>query len=288
MVRAKKSKGEVKEEVKEAAVEESADNHTEDVKKDVPEVDSSGWVPKTRLGREVKAGEISSLDPVLDSGMKIMEAEITDRLLPGLEIEFMMIGQSKGKFGGGQRRIFKQVQKKTSEGNKPRFAVCVAIGNCDGIVGIGLGKSRETMPARDKAIRNAKLAVFKIRRGCGSWECGCGEPHTIPFRVEGKCGSVTIKLMPAPKGTGLRCDKECQKILKLAGISDIWSKTYGQARSKINIIMACEAALRRLVKTRVRQDYYETLGITEGPAAKTEQACEATAESANSGEGNDE
>ena len=57
------------------------------------------------------------------------------------------------------------------------------MGNKNGVIGVGYGKSKETVPAREKAFRNAKLNIFKIRRGCGSWECMCGEPHSIPFMI---------------------------------------------------------------------------------------------------------
>ncbi len=161
------------------------------------------WKPKTTLGGKVKAGEIKNIDEILDNGEKILEPEIVAVLLPELESELLLIGQSKGKFGGGQRRVFKQTQKKTREGNRPKFATIVVVGNKNGYVGISYGKSRETVPAREKAIRKAKLNVIKIKRGCGSWQCSCGEPHTIPFAVEGKCGSVRVRLIPAPRGTGL-------------------------------------------------------------------------------------
>src|SRR3990167_3395174 len=80
------------------------------------------WVPKTELGKMVKSGEIKNIDQILDSGKRILESEIIDSLLPNLEYDLIMIGQSKGKFGGGKRSIWKKTQKKTKEGNKPKFA----------------------------------------------------------------------------------------------------------------------------------------------------------------------
>ena len=220
------------------------------------------WQPKTSLGRKVKNREIT-INEILNSGLNIMESEIVDILLPDMSAELLMIGQAKGKFGGGQRRIFRQTQKKTAEGNKPHFATCAVIGNSDGIIGIGYGKSKETVPAREKALRNAKLNIIKIRRGCGSWRCYCRRQHSIPFNVSGKCGSVKIILMPAPKGTGLIVEEECQKILKAAGIRDVWSKTFGQTRTKLNLIMACEDALRKLASTKVTANNQHALGMVE-------------------------
>ncbi|MBI2654663.1 30S ribosomal protein S5 [Candidatus Woesearchaeota archaeon] len=222
------------------------------------------WKPKTSLGMKVKNSGINSIDNILDGRIKILEPEIVDALLPNLATELLMVGQAKGKFGGGQKRIFKQTQKKTQEGNKPKFATFAVVGNEDGYVGVGYGKSKETVPAREKAIRQAKLNIIKIRRGCGHWRCGCGDIHTVPFKVSGKAGSVVITLMPAPKGTGLIVEKECQKILRLAGIKDIWSRTEGQTRSKLNVLYACFDALKELMQFKVNQRAAETLSVIEG------------------------
>jgi small subunit ribosomal protein S5 len=226
--------------------------------------DIVGWQPKTSVGKKIKSGEIKKIDELLDAGQKIPEIGIIDALLPNMNIELLMIGQSKGKFGGGQRRIFKQTQKKTPEGNKPSFATVAVIGNSDGYLGVGYGKSKDTLPAKEKAIRKAKLNVFKIIRGCGSWQCNCKTPHSIPFAVEGRCGSTRIKLMPAPKGKGLCVQPECAKMLKLAGIKDVWSKTWGQTRTTTNLIQACVAALLMLAKTKVKAESYEKLGMKSG------------------------
>ncbi len=226
--------------------------------------EKEAWKPKTSLGMMVKNGEVSSIDYALDRRIKILEPEIVDALLPNLSTDLLMVGQAKGKFGGGQKRIFKQTQKKTQEGNKPKFATFAVVGNEDGYVGVGYGKSKETVPAREKAIRHAKINVIKIRRGCGNWRCGCNEPHTVPFRVSGKVGSVEITLMPAPKGTGLIVEKECQKILKLAGIKDVWSRTEGQTRSKLNVLYACFGALQKLVQFKLGSKSAESLHIIEG------------------------
>lgn len=208
--------------------------------------DIENWKPKTSLGKKVLSGEIRNIDQVLDSGQPILEAEIVDILVPNLQTELLMIGQSKGKFGGGSRRIFKQTQKKTPEGNKPSFACMAVIGNADGYVGIGYGKSKDTVPAREKAVRNAKLNIFKIRRGAGSWEDRSSEPHSIPWETKGKCGSCELTLKPAPKGKGLIIEKECAKVLKLAGVKNIYSKSKGQGRTKNNLVMALIEALEKL------------------------------------------
>lgn len=248
--------------------EESEEKPEEEIKK--AEFGKEGWKPKTLLGKKVKNGEISNIDQILDKRDRILEYQIVDILLPNLSTDLLLIGQSKGKFGGGQKRVFKQTQKKTQEGNKPHFATMAVVGNEDGYIGVGYGKSKETVPAREKAIRSAKLNIIKIRRGCGSWQCGCDAPHTIPFTVEGKCGSVIIKLMPAPRGTGLCIEEKCQKILKLAGIKDIWSKTLGQTRTKINMVNACFNALKNLMEIKVPRKYEHFIEGTSKQIIKEE------------------
>lgn len=226
----------------------------------IKESNLDSWNPKTEIGKKVKSGQITNIDEILNSGNKIFETEIVDALVPNIQVELLLIGQSKGKFGGGKRSIWRQTQKKTSEGNKPKFATLALIGNKDGYVGIGFGKSKETMPAKEKAIRNAKLNIIKVKRGCGSWECGCGKNHSIPFKVEGKSASVKIRLMPAPKGTKLCVEKECQKILEFAGVKDVYSKT-SKSRTKMGLIKSCFEALKNLSYVKIKQKDVERLGV---------------------------
>jgi len=222
------------------------------------------WNPKTALGKRIKAGEEIDVDEIFSSGKPILEVAIIDTLFPDLESELLLIGQSKGKFGGGARRVFKQTQKKTKEGNKPSFATMAVVGNRDGFVGVGYAKSKETVPAREKALRRAKINLFKVKRGSGSWLSSTNEPHTIPFSVEGRCGSVRIKLMPAPVGKGLIIEKECQKILELAGIKDIWSRSSGKTKTKINLIKACVEALKKMNNMKSTKKKDKELSIISG------------------------
>lgn len=241
-----------------AAVEASEEKVT---KKDVVRGD---WKPKTTLGQKVQREEITDITAVLESGVPILEAEITDILVPNIEIDLLLIGQSKGKFGGGKRRAFRSTQKKTKEGNKPKFDTYAIAGNQNGILGLGHGKAKETVPAREKATRNSKLNLIMVRRGCGSWQCNCRSPHSLPFKVEGKCGSVIVQFMPAPKGTGLACEEELRKMLKYAGVRDVWSKTFGKTESRVNLVSAAFAALRKTMTTKVMPDQAAALGIVEG------------------------
>lgn len=204
----------------------------------------SEWEPKTKLGREVKNNKITNIDEILEAKKKVLEEQIVDKLL-NLKTDLILIGQAKGKFGGGKRRAWRQTQKKTQEGNIPTFSTMAVVGDEDGHVGIGSGEAKETLPARDKAVRKAKLNIIKIRRGCSGFDCACNEMHTVPFKVTGKAGSVRVILIPAPQGTGLVVAGELKKILGLAGIKDIYSKTFGRRRTTFNLIKACFDALKK-------------------------------------------
>ena len=198
------------------------------------------WKPKTLLGKKVRERKITNIDEII--GQKILEEQVVDTILK-LNSDVLLIGQSKGKFGGGKR---------TMEGNVPTFSCGIIVGDNNGHVGVGFGKAKETLPAREKALRNAKLNIIKVTRGCGSFDCLCEELHTVPFRVEGKCGSVVVRLYPAPQGTGLVIGDECKKILRLAGIKDVYSKTFGQTRTTINLAQACINALKN-TNTRIKE-----------------------------------
>ncbi|MBU2523545.1 MAG: 30S ribosomal protein S5 [Nanoarchaeota archaeon] len=208
------------------------------------------WKPKTKLGVDVKSGKIKTIDEIFDKGMKILEPEVIDILIPNLKSELLLIGQAKGKFGGGKARLWRQTQRKTSEGNVPSFGCMIVVGDGQGHVGIGLGKARETLPAKGKAMREAKLSMIKVARGCGSFDCSCKDPHSIPTKTRGKVSSAVIKLIPAPKGTGLAIENECKKIMRLAGIKDIYSRTFGQTRTKINLALACYYALKNTMEIK--------------------------------------
>ncbi len=200
------------------------------------------WKPKTNLGILVKNKKIKNIDEALSH--KILEPEIVDILIK-LDSDILNIGQAKGKFGGGKRRAWRQTQRKTAEGNVPTFSCMAVAGNKEGYIGLGYGRSKETLPARSKAVRKAKLNIIKIKKGCASFDCTCGEPHTVPFVVEGKMGSCRVKLIPAPQGTGLVIGDECKKILRVAGIKDVYSVTKGKIRTTLNLAKACVHALSK-------------------------------------------
>ncbi len=196
-----------------------------------PRNPTEGWVPKTRLGELVKEGLIT-LEKIFANNLIVKEKQIIDILLPQLNESVVSISM---------------VQQMTASGQRSRFKAVVLVGT-DGFIGVGSAKSREVGPAIRKAIDRAKLSVIPVLRGCGSKECGCGHTHSVPFKVDGKCGSVKIRLIPAPQGVGLACADKVKQVLKLAGIEDIWSKTFGDTRTSENLVKATVTALKNAHK----------------------------------------
>jgi small subunit ribosomal protein S5 len=210
------------------------------------ETDLSKWVPKTKIGKEVFSGQITSIDEVLDSGLPIRESEIVDKLLPEIKNEVVLIGGRTGKGGGIQRIPVKITAKMHRSGRRLASSAFVVVGNENGIVGIGKGHALEARDAIAKAVKRAKMNIIRINMGCGSWECECGTQHSIPFKTVGKSGSVRVELLPAPKGVGLVAEDEAKKILRMAGIKDVWVRTFGNTPARINLISAIFDALKKL------------------------------------------
>jgi len=207
------------------------------------------WEPKTRLGRMVKEGEIKTMSEALKTRLPLREPEIVDILLPDLKDEIIDVNM---------------VQRMTDSGRRVKFVITAVVGNENGYVGLGQAKGKEVGASIRKAIENAKLNIIEIRRGCGSWECRCGKPHTIPFAVSGKSGSVEVFFKPAPQGLGLACGDVAKKILSKAGIKDIWAFARGTTRTKVNYAKAVYNALKRNAEMRILEEKGKTLNIVSG------------------------
>jgi small subunit ribosomal protein S5 len=216
---------------------------------------------KTELGKAVQSGEIKDIDEILEKHLKILEPQIVDFLIPNLQSDFLYVGQSKGKLGGGKRRTIRNTQKVTAKAKRQHFSAMAIIGDGNGHIGIGKGRGLESVVAKEKALKSAKLHIISILRGCGSWECACHGSHSIPFKVSGKCGSVTVTLLPAPKGISFCVMDDIKTIMRLAGIKDVWSKVSGQTNTRINIGYATFEALKSLNYYRFFGKEKDNLGI---------------------------
>ena len=188
------------------------------------------WIPKTSIGKRVLAGEINSMEEILSQGLRIQEAGIVKKLLPDLKTEVIDVGI---------------IQKMTANGQSTRFKALVAAGNENGWLGIGMGKSKQMRIAIEKANNAAYLSVSPVKLGCGSWECRCDQNHSVPFKVKGKGGSVTIEILPAPRGLGLVAGRKIKNLLKMAGIKDAWTSAKGSTTTMNSTSKAVLQCLRQ-------------------------------------------
>lgn len=214
-------------------------------------MEETDWTPKTELGEKVLDGKINSLDEIFEQGKKIKEPEIVDLLAPNLEHEIVLIGGTPKKGGGMMRIPGRRTARMHKSGRRFKISSLVVIGNKDGYVGTGIGEGKEFRDSAEKAHKEAKLNIIPVKRGCGSWECGCGENHSIPTKTKGKSGGVEVVLLPAPKGMGLVASEPVKKLMRLAGIKDIWSKVYGHTTTRINTIKAVIDAFKNLNKMKL-------------------------------------
>jgi len=188
------------------------------------------WVPKTILGKKVESGEITTMEEIYEKGYRIQEAGIIKKLLPDLKTEVIDVGL---------------IQKMTPNGQSTRFKALVAAGNENGWLGIGLGKSKQMRIAIEKANNAAFLNVSPVKLGCGSWECRCDQKHSVPFKVKGKGGSVTIEILPGPRGLGLVAGGKIRNLLRLAGLKDAWTSTKGSTTTMNSTSKALLQCLRQ-------------------------------------------
>jgi small subunit ribosomal protein S5 len=199
---------------------------------------NDGWVPQTRLGRKVANGEIESMADALNSGLPLKEAELVDQLVPDLEDEVLDINM---------------VQRMTDSGRRVKFRCVVVVGNRDGLVGYAEGRDDQVGGAIQKAIDVAKLNLIQVPLGSGSWEDRPGGTNSLIRKATGKAGSVTVEIIPAPKGLGLAAAETPRHVLELAGVEDAWTKSHGNTRTTVNLAKATYNALQNATEARVPQ-----------------------------------
>jgi len=202
------------------------------------------WIPKTELGRRVAKNEVVSIEQVFEEGKPILEHQIVDILLPNLKEETLEVATTN---------------RMTDNGRKMKFRAVVLVGDGNGHLGIGVGKADEVRPAVESAAKDAKRRLIRFPLGCGSWECGCGERHTLPIKVMGKQGSVVLSLKPAPRGVGVVANEVVRKVLSAAGVKDAWSFAKGSTRNVFNTAMAVRNALDSLNHMRYKGEWESAL-----------------------------
>ena len=129
----------------------------------------------------------------------------------------------------------RRVTKVVKGGKNSRFSVTVVVGDSNGHVGLGLGKSMEIPEAVRKATEDAKKALITVPM-VGT---------TIPHRSLGVFGAGQVLLMPAAEGTGVIAGGAARTVLEFAGIKDIRAKSIGSSNAG-NVANATLAGLKAL------------------------------------------
>jgi len=135
-----------------------------------------------------------------------------------------------------ERVVFiNRVSKVVKGGRRFSFTALVVVGDGNGTVGIGYGKSKEVPQAIAKAVEEAKKSFFVVPRVQG----------TVPHPVQGETAAGVVLLRPASPGTGVIAGGPVRAVLECAGVNDVLSKSLGSANT-INIVHATVAALKQL------------------------------------------
>lgn len=140
----------------------------------------------------------------------------------------------------------RRVAKVTKGGKRFHFTALAVVGNSEGIIGSGLGKSNEVPDAIRKAIEKAKKNLIRVPI----------KGNTIPHEVLGEHVASRVMLRPASPGTGVIAGGAVRAVVELSGISDILSKVVGST-NPLNVV---QAAINGLALLRMPQEVADIRG----------------------------
>lgn len=141
-----------------------------------------------------------------------------------------------------------RVTKVTKGGRAFGFSAVVVVGNGDGIIGFGSGKSKEVASAIAKGVEDAKKNLVKVPV----------ISSTIPHQTEARFGGAHIFLRPASAGTGVIAGGAVRVVLESAGIHDILSKSKGSSNPN-NVV---KATFKALLQVRKPEEIARMRGIS--------------------------
>jgi len=196
------------------------------------------WTPSTKLGRLVLTGKINSFEEIFRFCFSIKEPQIVDQI-----VKKKSSGAEKGGALKEEVMKVKPVQKQTKAGQRTRFKAWVLLGDEAGHIGLGQKAHKEVQGAIKGATLDAKMQFTPIRKGY--WGNKIGQPHTVPMKLTGKCGSVRVRLIPAPRGTDIVGAPTSKKVLQFAGIQDCYTQSRGSTKTKGNFLYAVFKALSK-------------------------------------------
>lgn len=150
-----------------------------------------------------------------------------------------------------------RVTRVVKGGRRLRFRATVAIGDKKGRVGVGIGKASEVVTGIQKAVSKAKANLVKVPITKGD---------TIPHSIRVKYKAAEMIIMPASPGTGVIAGGSLRKILHLAGVKNVLSKSLGSR----NTLVAAQASIKALKTLRPIKETHQ--GKTESkPEIKKEE-----------------